>query len=86
MLLILFVLVWRTIRMALVVSDPYAAYLCVGIGSMIAFHTVVNIGMTVGLMPVTGLPLPLVSYGGSSMVTNGFALGLVLGAGLRRHE
>jgi len=83
---LLFVLVWRIIRMALVGNNAFASFVCIGVASMIAFHSVVNIGMTVGLMPVTGLPLPLVSYGGSALLTDGLALGLVLGFGLRRHE
>jgi rod shape determining protein RodA len=85
-LALLLILTWRIMRLSLRVGDPFASYLCVGIGAMVFFHSIVNVGMTVGLMPVTGLPLPLVSYGGSSMVTTCFAFGLVLGAGLRRYE
>ena len=85
-LLVLFLVVWRVLRMSIYSSDSFSKFICIGIGSMLAFHIVVNIGMTVGLMPVTGLPLPFVSYGGSSLITNGFAIGLVLGAGLRRFE
>lgn len=83
---LLLLVVWRTIRMALVTNNRFASFVCVGVGTMIAFHSVVNIGMTVGLMPVTGIPLPLVSYGGSALITVGFALGLVLSFGLRRYE
>jgi len=79
-------LFWRVIRIALMVGNQFASFVCVGVGCMIAFHAIVNIGMTIGLMPVTGIPLALVSYGGSALITNTFALGLVLGFGLRRHE
>jgi rod shape determining protein RodA len=83
---LLLLLVWRTIRMGLATNNRFASFVCIGIGSMVAFQSVVNIGMTLGLMPVTGLPLPLVSYGGSATITVGFALGLVLSFGLRRYE
>ncbi len=83
---LLLLAVWRTITTALVVNNRFASFVCVGVACMFAFHSIVNIGMTVGLMPVTGLPLPLVSYGGSALVSQMFALGLVLGFGLRRYE
>ncbi len=51
--------------------------ICIGIAAMWLFHFLENIGMTVGLMPVTGIPLPFVSYGGSSLLTNFIALRLV---------
>jgi len=47
---------------------------------------VVNVGMTIGLMPVTGLPLPFVSYGGSALLTNCLGIGLVLNVHMRRHK
>ena len=59
-------------------------YMCVGVAAMWLFHTFENIGMTIGLMPVTGIPLPFVSYGGSSLVTNFMALGLVLNVRMRK--
>lgn len=62
---------------ALTASDDFGRYLCAGIGTMFALHSIVNMGMTIRLMPVTGLPLPLVSYGGTFMVTSLMALGIV---------
>ena len=55
----------------------------VGVASMIFIHVFENIGMTMGIMPVTGIPLPFVSYGGSNMLTNMIAYGLVLNIGSR---
>jgi len=54
-----------------------------GIMAMIAFQVVINTGMLVGLLPITGLPLPLVSYGGSGLIANALALGLVINVGSR---
>jgi rod shape determining protein RodA len=51
---------------------------------MFAVHIIINVGMTMGLTPITGIPLPFVSYGGSSMLTNIIAIGIILGVGLRK--
>ncbi len=84
-LLILFIwLLLRCIRIAKVSKDDYGMLICVGITSMFLFHIIENIGMTIGLMPVTGIPLPFISYGGSSLLTNMAAIGLVLNVGMRR--
>jgi rod shape determining protein RodA len=64
--------------------DRFSLFLGLGIVSSIYFYVFFNIGMTIGLFPITGLPLPLVSYGGSSLVTNFFALGLLLNIGMKR--
>jgi len=53
---------------------------------MLAYHIIVNLGMNVGIMPVTGVPLPLVSSGGSSLLMNMTAIGLLLGIGMRKHR
>ncbi len=84
-LLILFAwLLLRCIHIAKVSKDDYGMLICVGIISMFLFHILENIGMTIGLMPVTGIPLPFISYGGSSLLTNMAAVGLVLNVGMRR--
>jgi rod shape determining protein RodA len=57
-----------------------------GIVAMIAFQVFVNVGMTMGIMPVTGIPLPLVSYGGTSMIVNWLAVGLLLNVHMRRFK
>jgi rod shape determining protein RodA len=53
---------------------------------MFAFHIVLNIGMTIGIMPVAGVPLPFFSYGGSSLLLNMAAVGLLLSISMRRHQ
>ncbi len=66
--------------------DKFGSMLASGVASMIMFHVLINIGMTMGLVPVTGIPLPFMSYGGSSMLTNLIAFGLVLNVGMRRQK
>jgi rod shape determining protein RodA len=83
--LVLFgVLIWRAFRIALLSKDPFGTYVAAGIGSMFALQMFVNVGMTLGIMPITGIPLPFVSYGGSSLVTNAVAVGMLLNIHMRR--
>jgi rod shape determining protein RodA len=77
-------LIVRGFRIAADSRDPFAGLTVVGILSMLAFQVFVNIGVTVGLVPVTGLPLPIFSYGGTSLLATMAGLGIVLGVGLRR--
>jgi len=81
-----FILFWRTIIAARKSVNPFNSLVAAGIGAYIGIHVFVNVGMTLGIMPVTGLPLPLISYGGSQMVTVLFLLGLVLNAGMYWRE
>jgi rod shape determining protein RodA len=84
-LLALFALVvWRTWRTATLARDLFGTLLCVGVLSMFMFQIFENIGMTMGIMPITGIPLPFMSYGGSSTVANFAAIGLVLNVHMRR--
>jgi rod shape determining protein RodA len=78
------VLIWRAFRIALMSKDLFGTYLAAGIGSMFAIQMFVNVGMTLGIMPITGIPLPFVSYGGSSLLTNGIAIGILLNVHMRR--
>lgn len=71
-------LLWRTISIALRARDKYTMYVVVGVACMIFAHVFENIGMAMGVMPVTGIPLPFISYGGSNMLTNMLAYGIVL--------
>ena len=71
------VLIWRIWRVAQIAADSAGTLICVGVLSMFLFHIFENIGMTLGMMPVTGIPLPFVSYGGSSIVASCVAVGLV---------
>jgi rod shape determining protein RodA len=84
-LLALFALiVWRTWRTALLAKDLYGTLLCVGVLSMFVFQVFENVGMTMGIMPITGIPLPFMSYGGSSTLASFAAIGLVLNVHMRR--
>ncbi len=78
------VVVVRCMRAAMKATELFGRLLAAGIGALIFTHVFINIAMTVGLMPITGLPLPLMSYGGSFMVTTMAALGLVQSVYLRR--
>ena len=77
-------LLWRCIRIASLSKDRFGTLLAIGIASMLAFQLFVNVGMTVGIMPITGIPLPFVSYGGSSLITNFLAVGLLMNVHMRR--
>lgn len=76
--LLLFALIWRCFTIARRADNAYGRYICIGVGAMFLFHVFENVGMCIGLMPVTGIPLPFMSYGGTSLVTNMIAVGLVL--------
>lgn len=75
--------IWRTAVRAL---DPFDRLVSVGVVAMLMFQIFQSVGMTTGIMPVTGIPLPFVSYGGSSMITSMVAIGLVLGVHRRRYD
>ncbi len=79
-------LIARLIILAVRTEDPYGSYLIVGVMAMILFHVVENIGMVIGLLPVTGIPLPFVSYGGSNMLTSMMGIGLVLNVVMRSRQ
>jgi rod shape determining protein RodA len=78
-------LLWRALRVAMLSKDPFGTYIAAGIAAMFAIQMFVNIGMTVGIMPITGIPLPFVSYGGTSLIANYMAVGMLLSIQLRRH-
>ena len=78
------ILLWRAFRVALLSRDPFGTYLAAGIASMFALQMFVNVGMNVGIMPITGIPLPFVSYGGSSLLLNLASVGLLLNVHMRR--
>jgi len=71
-------------EIATVTNDPFGRLLAVGVLAMLLTQVFINVGMTMGLMPITGMTLPLVSYGGSSLVVNCAALGLLINVGQRR--
>ncbi|MGC8228157.1 FtsW/RodA/SpoVE family cell cycle protein [Pseudobacillus badius] len=72
-----FLLVYHITKLALGTKIPYYTYMCAGVIAMITFHAFQNIGMTIGLLPITGIPLPFISYGGSSLMGNMFAISLI---------
>ena len=82
-LLLFSALIFSIFRIALRAKDPMSKYACAGIGTWIAFQSIMNIGSATSLIPVVGVTLPLVSYGGSSLVATYLALGFVLGAARR---
>ncbi|MDR1101190.1 MAG: rod shape-determining protein RodA [Clostridiales bacterium] len=73
---LLFCIVWRCIILAKRSSNRLGSLICVGVAALLFFHTIENILMTLGLAPVTGIPLPLISYGGTSMLTALIAISL----------
>ena len=75
--------IWRIGRLA---EDTFGLLISVGIFCMILFQTFQSVGMSTGIMPITGIPLPLISYGGSSIVTTFHGLGLIESVHMRRHE
>ncbi len=81
---LLFTLVFRCISNSYVAKDKFSSNICIGVACMFLAHIFENIGMCIGLMPVTGIPLPFFSYGGSSILTNFIAIGLVLCVYARR--
>ena len=80
------ILVTKTIYIAKTAKDNIGSYIAIGIAGIFFFHMGENIGMTIGLLPITGIPLPFVSYGGSSLVTNFICIGLLLNISSRRQK
>lgn len=80
------VLITKAIYVAKTAKDDLGSYIAIGIAGIFAFHMIENIGMTMGLLPITGIPLPFVSYGGSSMLSNFIMIGLLLNISGRRQK
>jgi rod shape determining protein RodA len=78
------VISWRILRAAGASRDVFGRLVCTGLFSFVAFSVFQNVGMTMGIMPITGIPLPLVSYGGTAVLCFFTAVGLALGVGVRR--
>ena len=76
----------RLIQQGMRIEDPFGAYILMGVLSMLLFHVVENICMVIGLLPVTGIPLPFMSYGGSNMLTNMMAIGLAQNVIMRSRQ
>jgi rod shape determining protein RodA len=84
LLLLYFIVLMRLIQNAQTAPDRAGAFVVMGVVAVLAFHILVNVGMVVGFMPVTGIPLPLMSYGGSSVLFMFLALGIVMNVRMRR--
>jgi rod shape determining protein RodA len=85
-LLLFGLLLWRAIRIASLSKDPFGTYVASGIAMMFAVQMFVNVGMVIGIMPITGIPLPFLSYGGSSMLTSFIAVGMLESIHMRRFK
>ncbi|MGD9375509.1 MAG: FtsW/RodA/SpoVE family cell cycle protein, partial [Anaerolineae bacterium] len=85
MALLVFIL-WRTLRVAEQSRDTFGRLIATGVAAVILFQSAVNIGMNLGLMPVTGIPLPFFSYGGSSFLTLMVSMGLVESVAMRHKK
>ncbi|MEK4534552.1 MULTISPECIES: FtsW/RodA/SpoVE family cell cycle protein [Peribacillus] len=81
---IYFLLISSMVKLAIDVKNSFESYLCAGAVSMIFFHIFENIGMNIGLLPITGIPLPFISYGGSSLMGNMLAMGLIFSISYRK--
>jgi rod shape determining protein RodA len=79
-------LLWRAIRIAYLSKDAFGTYLATGVASMFAIQMFVNVGMVIGIMPITGIPLPFLSYGGTAMLVNFVAVGILLNVHMRRFK
>ncbi|MFP6638188.1 MAG: rod shape-determining protein RodA [Nitrospinaceae bacterium] len=77
-------IIMKGLNIAFRAGDRFGFFLSLGLISSITFYIIFNIGMTIGLFPITGIPLPFLSYGGSSLITNFFAIGLLLNVEMRR--
>lgn len=77
-LLLYLIIIWRGIAIAIDAEDDFGTLLAIGVTSMFMFHIMVNVGMTIGIMPVTGVPLPFLSYGVSSLTTNLMLVAILL--------
>jgi len=80
---VFFILVYRLVQIALSCNDLFGSYVVAGIIGLIVFQVFQNIGMTIGVVPITGIALPFISYGGSALVTNMLAMGIVLNIAMR---
>lgn len=84
LLFLFFMLIFSGLKIAHGCKDPFGTMLAFGITAMIFFHVFINIGMVMGLLPVVGVPLPLISYGGSSMITIMLSIGILISISMRR--
>ena len=77
-------LLLRVLQTARLARDRAGTYIATGVAALMLYHLLINVGMVIGFAPITGIPLPLLSYGGSSALTSGIAIGLVMSVRTRR--
>ncbi len=77
-ILLLFSMIWRMINISAIVHDKFHSVVCIGAVSILFYHSFINIGMAIGVMPVMGIPLPFMSYGGTFVISNLILVGLVM--------
>jgi rod shape determining protein RodA len=83
--LLFLIICLRLLRMISLTKDPFAAYICAGLAGVYGFHFMINVGMTMGIMPITGIPLVFMSYGGSSLISTMIGIGIVQSIHVRRY-
>ena len=83
LLIFLMLIIWG-LNVAYRCRDPFGTILSIGITAMIFWQVFINIGMAMGLMPIVGVPLPFISYGGSSIITMMICIGLLINVSMRR--
>jgi rod shape determining protein RodA len=76
----------RLVKLMQTTADTFGAYICAGLAGMYSFHFLINVGMTMGIMPITGIPLPFMSYGGSAVLAAMTGVGLALSVHVRRYN
>ncbi|MEF9934590.1 MAG: rod shape-determining protein RodA [Clostridium sp.] len=86
LLALYFNIIWRGIKIAKESKDKFGTYLVIGILSMFTFQILQNIGMDLGLLPITGIPLPFISYGGSSLLTTIISMAFLINVGMRKQK
>ena len=87
LLILLFgVLLYRGLRIAYTAQDRFGMFIAVGVSAMLLFHVFINAGMNMGIAPVTGIPLPFVSYGGTALIISMASLGLLTSVAVRRKK
>jgi rod shape determining protein RodA len=79
-------LLWRILAIGWAAGDAFGMMIAVGLATMILFQVLVNVGMVIGIMPVTGIPLPFVTYGGSSLISLMFGMGILQSIRMRSHK
>jgi rod shape determining protein RodA len=86
LLILFFILIYRGVVVAREARNRFASLVAMGLVAVIGFHVFLNVGMTLGIMPVTGIPLPFLSYGGSPLLAMMLMVGVLVNIGLRRYE